>query len=229
MKNLVFASSRSALTVGRMTFSIISRSICSCVASGACWVERTTASDAHGTVVVVFHGHLRLAVGPQVGDGAGFARLRKRGASICAPERSPAACTRAFRRRRSRTSCPDRRRPCPVAAPDAHGDVGATVRPRRPAPAQDWPSKPYLARSVADFDDLIAGDLVNGHIGGGGDLAHHQHHAGGGAAFAGHMGVGVLGEDGVEHGVGDLVADLIGMALGDGFRRKQSLIAVSSV
>ena len=67
-----------------------------------------------------------------------------------------------------------------------------------------------------------SGDLVDGHIGGGGDLAHHQHHAGGGAALAGDVGVGVLGEDGVEHGVGDLVADLVGMALGDGFGSKQS-------
>ena len=46
--------------------------------------------------------------------------------------------------------------------------------------------------------------------------------AGSGAAFAGYVRVGVFGKNGVEHGVGDLVAYFVGMALGDGFRRKQS-------
>ena len=32
----------------------------------------------------------------------------------------------------------------------------------------------------------------------------------------------VLGDDGVQHRVGDLVADFVGMSLGDGFRGKQS-------
>ena len=46
-------------------------------------------------------------------------------------------------------------------------------------------------------------------------------HAGGGSGLAGHVGIGVLTDDGVQHSVGNLVADLVGMALGDGFRGEQ--------
>ena len=45
--------------------------------------------------------------------------------------------------------------------------------------------------------------------------------AGGGAGLAGHAAVGILLEDRVQNRVGDLVADLIGMSLGNGFRSKQ--------
>ena len=71
------------------------------------------------------------------------------------------------------------------------------------------------------------------------DLARHDDHARGGHGLAGaaHLrGVGRLArrghvallgklgfllQDGVEHGVGDLVAHLVGMTLGDGFGREQ--------
>ena len=36
--------------------------------------------------------------------------------------------------------------------------------------------------------------------------------------------VGIVGENGVEHGVGDRVRDLVGMALGDGFGREEMAI-----
>ena len=74
-----------------------------------------------------------------------------------------------------------------------------------------------LRAVVADFHDLAAHDLLDGHIGGGGDFAHDQHHAGGGGAFAGDVGVGILRENRVEDGIGNLVADFIRMTLGHGF------------
>ena len=65
------------------------------------------------------------------------------------------------------------------------------------------------------------GDLGDVHVAVGGDLAHDVDQAGGGAGLAGHAAVGILLEDRVQNRVGDLVADLIGMSLGNGFRSKQ--------
>ena len=39
--------------------------------------------------------------------------------------------------------------------------------------------------------------------------------------FTGDAGVFVLGDDGVEHGIGNLVGDLVGMAFGDGLGGKE--------
>ena len=55
----------------------------------------------------------------------------------------------------------------------------------------------------------------------GGDFAGDDDQAGGGQRFAGHAAVGVLGQAGIEDGVGNLVGDLVGMAFGHGFGRKQ--------
>ena len=74
-----------------------------------------------------------------------------------------------------------------------------------------------LGPVVADLHHLFAHDLLDGHVGRGGDLAHHHHHARGGAAFAGHMGLRVLFQYGVQHRVGDLVADLVRMSLSHRF------------
>lgn len=47
-----------------------------------------------------------------------------------------------------------------------------------------------------------------------------QDHAGGGEAFAGDAAVPVLFEAGIEHRIGNLIADLVGMSFGHGFGRK---------
>ena len=41
--------------------------------------------------------------------------------------------------------------------------------------------------------------------------------------LAGHPAIGVLGQDGVQHRVGDLVADLVGVPFGDGFRGENTV------
>ena len=74
---------------------------------------------------------------------------------------------------------------------------------------------------VADVQHHLPGDLGDIHIATGGDLAHDMDQAGGGAGLAGHAAVGILLEDRIQNRVGDLVADLIGMSLGNGFRSKQ--------
>ena len=50
----------------------------------------------------------------------------------------------------------------------------------------------------------------------GGDLTEDHDHTSLGGSLAGDLGVGVLGEAGVEDGVRDLVTDLVGVALTDG-------------
>src|SRR5690606_838717 len=75
---------------------------------------------------------------------------------------------------------------------------------------------------VADIADDVADDSFVGNGGGGGDLAGHHGHAGLHQGFHGDAGVGVLLEQGVQDRIGDLVAHLVGMALGDGLGREQS-------
>ena len=81
--------------------------------------------------------------------------------------------------------------------------------------------KAVLGPVVADLPHHLAGDPGNVHIAAGADLAHDVQQARGGGGLAGHTAVGVLGQDGVQHRVGDLVADLIGMSLGHRFGRKE--------
>ena len=57
----------------------------------------------------------------------------------------------------------------------------------------------------------------------GGDFTHDHDHAGRAAALAGHSAVGVVRHDFIQHGVGDAVAHLVRVALGDGLRCEQVL------
>ena len=74
-----------------------------------------------------------------------------------------------------------------------------------------------LRAVVADLADDLARDLRDVDVAARGDLAHDVHETGRGRRLAGDAARRVLLEDRVEHGVGDLVADLVGMSLGDGF------------
>ena len=81
--------------------------------------------------------------------------------------------------------------------------------------------KAVFGAGVADAGHHLPHQLLKVHIAAGGDLAHDVDQAGGHAGLAGHPGVGVLGQDLVQDGVRDLVADLVGMPLGDGFGCKK--------
>jgi hypothetical protein len=61
--------------------------------------------------------------------------------------------------------------------------------------------------------------------GAGGDFAGHDHHAGLDQGFAGDPALGIRGQDGVEHRVGNLVRDLVGVTFGDRFRGKREASA----
>ena len=49
------------------------------------------------------------------------------------------------------------------------------------------------------------------------DFAEDQEHAGGGGGLHGHMAGRILGQQIIKNGVGDLIADLIGVTFGHGF------------
>jgi hypothetical protein len=62
----------------------------------------------------------------------------------------------------------------------------------------------------------VTNDLLVVNIGLGGDLSEDHDHVGLGAGLAGNLAVRVLGKAGIENGIRDLVAELVGVALVDG-------------
>ena len=99
--------------------------------------------------------------------------------------------------------------------------------------------KAELGAGVADLSDHVAHDGVDVDVGLGADLSGDHHEAGGDHGLAGNAGVvrvgghavrgdvaclgklDLLGEDGVDHSVRDLVADLVRMTLGNGLRGEE--------
>ena len=188
--------------------------------------------DALGTVVlVILHGDLGLAVGPEVvhqallphlgqahrqlvgqGQGQGhqlgglIAGIAEHHALVAGAVVQTVVLLALFHLQ---------------ALVHAHGDVGGLLVDGGDDGA-GVAVKAELGPVIADVPHHLAGDLGDVHIAGGGDLAHHMDQAGGHRGLAGHPGLGVLGQDGVQHRVRDLVADLVGMPLGNGLGSKQS-------
>ena len=99
---------------------------------------------------------------------------------------------------------------------DAHCDIGGLLVDGREHRA-GLAVKAELRAVVADVAHNVAHDLRDIDVAARGDLAHDENKTGRGGAFACDVAVGVLFENGVEHRVGDLVADLVGVAFGDAF------------
>ena len=70
---------------------------------------------------------------------------------------------------------------------------------------------------IADVTDDLTGNLRDVHIAGGADFSHYHDHAGGNGGFTGYTSVWVLLQNRVEHCVGNLVTDFIGMSFGNRF------------
>ena len=83
--------------------------------------------------------------------------------------------------------------------------------------------KANTGQGVADLSDHPAGNGLIVRREGRGDLAHQMDFIGAGRHLAGNMRVRVVDEDLVQHRVGDLVADFIGMSARDGLRGKVGL------
>jgi hypothetical protein len=66
---------------------------------------------------------------------------------------------------------------------------------------------------VTDVLDSVTDNLLVVDLGLGGDLAEDHDHAGLGGSLASNLGHGVLGQAGVEDGIGNLIGDLVGVTL----------------
>src|SRR5690606_27386719 len=84
-----------------------------------------------------------------------------------------------------------------------------------------------LGGGVADVLDHAAHQVFQIDPGAGGDFATDDGNPGFHHGFAGHAGIFVLAEDGVQHGVGNLVSQLVRMAFGDRFRGENRVVAHS--
>ncbi len=168
--------------------------------------------DGDRPAMVVLDGDLGLAVGPQVREVALLAHEREavghpvgqrdrqrhelRGLVAGEPEHHPLVAgaeviplVHALRDVRALLLDAD------------HGAAGLVV-------------EPVLRAGVADVPDRLADDVLELDIRVGGDLAEHEHEAGRGGGLTGDPGVRVLRKDVVQDRVGDLVAHLVGVALG---------------
>ena len=190
------------------------------------------AADDHGVnpvgfAVAIFHGDLRLAVGAQVrqsavladggqplhqavrqvnGDGhqaVGFVAGEAHHHTLVAGAGGAAGVGGAG---------------AIGAMLQGGADAGVDVRRLLAGVADDAAGvavNAVLEVGVADFQQRPAGDGVKVQRRLGGDFAGDHYQVLAGHGFAGHAAHGVHGEGGVQHGVGNLVAHLVGVALGD--------------
>ena len=181
----------------------------------------------HGLAVLIHHGHLGLAVGPQPGQGAVLPHLRQLAGQPVAQGdghgqqlRRLVAGVAEHHALVAGAGLPGLFLPALQGLVHALGDVRA-LGMHRGEHGAGVAVKVLFTAVVSDVQHHLPGDIGDLHPGGGADLAHHVDNAGGGEGFAGHPGLGILGDDGVQHRVADLVADLVGMSFRHGFGGKQ--------
>lgn len=91
---------------------------------------------------------------------------------------------------------------------DALGDIGALLLDGNDDVA-GVAVDALVGGGVADVADGGTDDVLEIDLGVGGDLTEDHDHAGLGGGLAGDLGLGVLGEAGVEDGIGNLIAELV--------------------
>ena len=82
--------------------------------------------------------------------------------------------------------------------------------------------KAVFGAVIADGADDLAGGAGNVNIAVGGNLAHDVDKAGGAGGLARYTRTGILCQNGVKDSIGNLVADFVGMPLGNRFGREQN-------
>ena len=176
---------------------------------------------AYGLMVcVVLDGDLALAVRPQVGHGAVLAHFAQlRGELVCQRDRRRHQLGRLVRGIAKHHALV-----AGAAGVHAHRDVRRLRVDGRDDRAGIRVEAVFRV-GVTDVRDGVADDLLKVDIRVGRDLARNDHQASAGQRFAGHAAHRVLRQAGVKNGIGDLVGNLVGMAFGNGFRRKQETIA----
>ena len=174
--------------------------------------------DAGGHPVgAVFHGDLALAVRAEPGQKTRFTRVRQRLGEIVRVGDGSGhqfLCLRAGEaEHHALIACAGRT--VVIRVVNAHGDIRG-LPPHGDHDIAAVAVEAHLGAVIARVTDGLAGDLGDIDAGGRGDLAHDEHHAGRRRCLAGDAAHGILLEHGVEHAVGDKVAQLIGMALCNG-------------
>ena len=187
----------------------------------------------HAAVGVIFHGDLALAVGAQPGELAALARLGQAAAELVGHGdgrgHQLGGLVAGIAEHHTLVAGPHQVQGVGVAAllhliglVDAHGDVGGLLVDG----GHNGAGAVIEAVGRVGVADALHGLPGNGGdvgVVGGGDLAHDHDHAGGGEGLTGHMGGGIAGQDIVQNGVGNLVAYLVGMPLGNGLRGKYAM------
>jgi hypothetical protein len=185
------------------------------------------ALDRRRLAVAVADGHLRLAVGAQVRQPVAAHVGEPLGELVGQRDRQRHELGRLARGVAehhplvARAGIAGRVR-CAV---DALGDVGRLLVDRVDDRARVG-AEAQIGVDVADPADRLARDVLDVDVGCGRDLAGHDDQAGVDERLARHAARRVVGEDGVEHAVGDLVGDLVGMALGDGLGGEEELVGL---
>ena len=80
-----------------------------------------------------------------------------------------------------------------------------------------------LVVDVTDFANHLADDFRIVDRGRGGNLAGHHRHARGDQRLAGDAAIGVLGEQGIENTIGNLVGEFVGVSHADRLASEQEL------
>ncbi len=176
------------------------------------------------SVLIVLHGHLALAVRPQVGERAVLADL---GQLSGQPVGQSDGVGHQFRRliggiseHHALVSRADGLQllvghlglPGLQGLVHAHGDVrGLLVQGHHHGAGITV--KSHLGVIVPDFIHRLPDDGGNVQIGSGGDLTCHQYEAGAAGGLAGHAAHGVLLHAGIQDGIRHCVAELVGMSL----------------
>jgi hypothetical protein len=197
--------------------------------------------DQHGLegdrlAVLVADRHLRLAVRVEVGHRAALARLGEPARqAVGQPDRQRHELRRVVARVAEHQALVPRaelvigvlvvrlaRAPFECGVHPG-GDVGRLLD-HRDLHVAVVRLEAQAGRRVADPPDRVAHHGLEVGLGTGADLATEQDAAGEHEGLAGHAPLRVLGHDGVEHRIGDLVRDLVGVAVGDGLGGEQGAV-----
>ena len=173
---------------------------------------------ANGLAVVIFHRHLAFAVRAQIIHQAALAHLSKAlGKLVCQADGHGHQLGGLVAGITKHHALVARAAHFVVGAQRNVGALGVNAGDH----TAGFGIKAVFGTHIADVCDHAAGNGGDIHIALGGDLTHHMHKAGGAGGFAGHTGIGIFGENGVQHSIADLVANFVGMSFGNGLRSKQ--------